>query len=106
VDIRDPVHEATPLAWALYDCLVEKRHPEGEFARVVKTLLEAGSPLEGVEYPTGDAAVDEVLHAYLSPELCAPNNVYGAGYSITGGTRPQPRETPTPGCPRSWAGFD
>jgi ankyrin repeat protein len=65
VDIRDPGYDATPLGWALYDCLVEKRHPEGEFARVVKALLDAGSPLKGVEYPTGDAAVDEVLHAYI-----------------------------------------
>jgi len=65
VDIRDPGHDATPLAWALYDCLVEKRHPGAEFARVVKALLEAGSPLKGVEYPTGDAAVDDVLHAYI-----------------------------------------
>jgi hypothetical protein len=65
VDIRDPGHDATPLGYALYDCLVEKRHPEGEFARVVKTLLEAGSPMKGVEYPTGDAAVDEVLRAYV-----------------------------------------
>jgi len=32
---------------------------------VVKALLEAGSPLEGVKYPTGDAAVDEILHAYI-----------------------------------------
>jgi hypothetical protein len=65
VDIRDPGYDATPLGWALHDCLVEKRHPEGEFARVVKALLEAGSPLKGVEYPTGDAEVDEVLHAYI-----------------------------------------
>jgi hypothetical protein len=65
VDIRDPGHDATPLAWALYDCLVEKRHPGAEFARVVKELLEAGSPLKGVEYPTGDAAVDDVLHEYI-----------------------------------------
>jgi ankyrin repeat protein len=65
VDIRDPAYDATPLGYALYDCLVEKRHPEGEFARVVKTLLDAGSPLEGVKYPTGDAAVDEVLRAYV-----------------------------------------
>jgi hypothetical protein len=65
VDIRDPVYQATPLDWALHDCLVEKRHPEGEFPRVVKALLEAGSPLKGVNYPTGDAAVDEVLQAYL-----------------------------------------
>jgi ankyrin repeat protein len=65
VDIHDPGHDATPLAWALYDCLVEKRHPEGEFARVLKALLEAGSPLKGVEYPTGDATVDEVLLAFI-----------------------------------------
>ena len=65
VNIRDPVHDGTPLAWALHDCLVEKRHPEGEFARVVKALLEAGSSLESVEYPTGDTAVDEVLQAYM-----------------------------------------
>jgi ankyrin repeat protein len=65
VDIRDPTYDATPLGYALYDCLVEKRHPEGEFARVVKALLEAGSPLEGVKYPTGDAAVDKVLHAHI-----------------------------------------
>ena len=65
VDILDPRYHATPLEYALHDCLVEKRHPEGEFARVVSVLLKAGSPLKGVEYPTGDAAVDEVLHAYI-----------------------------------------
>jgi hypothetical protein len=66
VDIRDPGYNATPLGYALYDCLVEKRHPEGEFARVVKALVKAGSPLEGVKYPTGDAALDEVLRGYIS----------------------------------------
>ena len=65
VDIRDPGYDATPLGYALHDCLVEKRHPEGEFARVVKALLKAGSPLNGVKYPTGDAVLDEILHAYI-----------------------------------------
>ena len=65
VDIRDAGHDATPLGYALYDCLVEKRHPEGEFARVVTALVEAGSPLDRVEYPTGDAAVDAVLRPYF-----------------------------------------
>lgn len=65
VDVVDPVYHATPLGFALHDCLVEKRHPEGEFARVVKALLRAGSPLTGVKYPTGDAGVDEVLKAYM-----------------------------------------
>jgi ankyrin repeat protein len=65
VDIRDPGYNATPLGWALHDCLVEKRHPEGAFARVIKALLEAGSPRDPVKYPTGNAAVDDVLRAYL-----------------------------------------
>jgi Ankyrin repeats (many copies) len=65
VDIRDPGYDATPLGYALHDCLVEKRHPEGEFARVVKALLEAGSPVGDVKYPTGDAGVDEVLRDYM-----------------------------------------
>jgi ankyrin repeat protein len=53
VDLVDPQFHATPLGFALHDCLVEKRHPEGEFARVVKALLAAGSPWE--------ARADEVL---------------------------------------------
>jgi ankyrin repeat protein len=65
VDIRDPGHNATPLGYALYDCLVEKRHPEGEFARVVKSLLDAGSPREDLKFPTGNTAIDEILKAYL-----------------------------------------
>jgi ankyrin repeat protein len=65
VDVRDPSHDALPLGWALYDCLIEKRHPEGEFARVAKALLEAGSPLGKAAYPTGNAAVDEVLRPYV-----------------------------------------
>lgn len=65
VNIRDPGYSATPLGYALHDCLVEKRHPEGEFPRVIKALLEAGSSRDDVKYPTGDAALDEVLSAYM-----------------------------------------
>jgi ankyrin repeat protein len=65
VDVCDPAYDATPLGYALHDCLVTKRHPEGEFARVVRALLEAGSPLEAVKYPTGDATLDEVLYPYM-----------------------------------------
>lgn len=70
VDIRDPVYGATPLGFALHDCLVEKRHPEGEFTRVVKALLAAGSPLDGVNYPTGLAELDQVLRPFV--ERTAP----------------------------------
>jgi hypothetical protein len=65
VNLRDPRYDATPLQYALYDCLIEKRHPEAEFARVIKLLLEAGNPVEGIKYPTGDAAIDEVLRPYM-----------------------------------------
>ncbi len=65
VDICDPAYDATPLGYALHDCLVAKRHPEGEFARVIKALLEAGSPLKGVQYPTGNAELDEVLRPHI-----------------------------------------
>jgi hypothetical protein len=72
VDIRDPAFDATPLGYALHDCLVENRHPQGEFARVVAALVQAGSPLDGVNYPTGDVAIDEILHPYLGSDLCTP----------------------------------
>jgi ankyrin repeat protein len=44
VDLVDPRFQSTPLGFAMYDCLLEKRHPEGEFGRVAKSLIEAGSP--------------------------------------------------------------
>jgi Ankyrin repeats (3 copies) len=61
VDIVDPRYHATPLGFAIHDCLVEKRHPEGEFGRVVKALIDAGSPWDSKVYPTGDARIDDVL---------------------------------------------
>jgi ankyrin repeat protein len=72
VDIRDPGFHATPLGFAMYDCLVEKRHPEGQFGRVVKSLIDAGSPWDPFNYPTGDAQVDEVFIEYL------PHRIDGA----------------------------
>jgi hypothetical protein len=55
VDLIDPRYNSTPLGYAIHDCIVEKRHPEGDFARVVKALLAAGSPRE--------AGVDEALQS-------------------------------------------
>lgn len=65
VDIEDPGYHATPLGFALHDCLVEKRHPEGDFVHVVRALLDAGSPWEALNYPTGDAGIDEVFRSRL-----------------------------------------
>jgi ankyrin repeat protein len=61
VDIVDPRYQATPLGYAIHDCTIEKRHPEGEFGRVVKSLIDAGSPWDRQQYPTGDARIDDVL---------------------------------------------
>jgi ankyrin repeat protein len=73
VDIVDPHYKATPLGFAMHDCLVEKRHPEGEFARVIRSLLDSGSPWNALCYPTGDATVDEVFRTklHLKPEGAA-----------------------------------
>jgi ankyrin repeat protein len=72
VDLVDPAFGSTPLGFAMYDCLYEKRHPEGEFGRVAKSLIEAGSPWDALEYPTGDARLDDVFMEYL------PHRVDGA----------------------------
>ena len=72
VDLVDPRYESTPLGFAMYDCLVEKRHPEGEFGRVAKSLIEAGSPWDATNYPTGDARLDDVFMEYL------PHRIDGA----------------------------
>jgi ankyrin repeat protein len=64
VDLRDPTYNATPLGWAIHDCVVEKRHPEGDFARVAESLLKAGSPVDPSNYPTGNQLLDEVLRRF------------------------------------------
>jgi ankyrin repeat protein len=72
VDLVDPRFESTPLGFAMYDCLIEKRHPEGEFGRVAKSLIDAGSRWDPLNYPTGDARLDDVFMEYL------PHRVDGA----------------------------
>jgi ankyrin repeat protein len=72
VGIVDPRYGATPLGFALHDCLIEKRHPNGEFGRVVKALIEAGSPWDAFDYPTGEAQLDDVFMEYL------PHRIDGA----------------------------
>ena len=69
VDLVDPRFKATPLGFAIHDCIVVKRHPEGDFVHVVNSLLQAGSRLDGVQYPTGDARIDEVLKQYSFASL-------------------------------------
>jgi protein DGCR14 len=69
VDVVDPVFSSTPLGFMMYDMIFEKRHPEGEFARVTKALLDAGSPWQPLDYPTGEESVDAVLRPRLSTRI-------------------------------------
>jgi ankyrin repeat protein len=69
VDIADPRYGSTPLGYAIHDCIYEKRHPAGEFRRVVKSLLDAGSPWEPLEYPFGDPQIDEVFEPRMRERL-------------------------------------
>ncbi len=74
VDLVDPGYNATPLGYAIHDCTIEKRHPEGDFGRVVKSLIEAGSPWNASDYPTGDARIDAVLEPRMrtNSKMTAP----------------------------------
>ena len=65
VNIVDPGFQATPLGWAVHDWIVEKRQPEGQFARVVKALIDAGGTWDKGGYPSGHVELDEVLRSYL-----------------------------------------
>lgn len=63
INIKDPRFNATPLGYAFHDMLVEKRHPEGEFLRVIEALLNAGAEWDKSAYPTGHAELDQLLRA-------------------------------------------
>ena len=68
VDLVDPSYNSTPLGYAIHDCIVEKRHPEGNFAHVIESLLRAGSPWDPRIYSTGDQSVDEVIHRFAKAQ--------------------------------------
>jgi ankyrin repeat protein len=65
LDIKDPEYGATPIGWACHSCLEAKRHPEGEFARVIDLLLEAGASYDKKNYPTGHQGIDAVLKRHI-----------------------------------------
>jgi len=43
--------------------------PEGEFGRVAKSLLDAGSPRDALLYPRGDAGIDDVLQPRMRDQV-------------------------------------
>ncbi len=70
-DLVDPRYHATALGFAIHDCTVEKRHPEGEFGRVVTSLIDAGTPWDALEYPAGDPRIDDVLEPRMHQRATA-----------------------------------
>ncbi len=74
VDVKDPEYNGTPIGWARYSCHEAKRHPEGEFPRVVDLLLQAGAFYDMKNYPTGHDGIDAVLKRRLAIKECRLNN--------------------------------
>ena len=64
VDLRDPAFHATPLGFAIRCCTVARRHPEGEYGRVARSLPAAGCPVDDEMAPTGDRAIDEAIRTH------------------------------------------
>lgn len=64
VNQRDPNFQSTPLGFALHSCLEAKRHPEGDFPKVVELLLRAGATIPDKAYPTGHAGLDAALKQF------------------------------------------
>ena len=60
-DPVDPDEGATPLQWAVYGAVKVKKHPEGNYRRVLRLLLEFGAAVPDGLNPTGDDALDEIL---------------------------------------------
>jgi ankyrin repeat protein len=65
VDLIDPRYHASALDYAIYDCTVEKRHPDGDFRRVAQALVEAGCRWDALQFPFGDKRIDEVLEPHM-----------------------------------------
>lgn len=65
VDVSDPRYHATPIGWAIHSCLEAKRHPEGDFPKVVDLLLQRGASFDERNYPTGHQGIDAVLKRRL-----------------------------------------
>jgi ankyrin repeat protein len=61
---RDPRYQSTALGFAIHSCVVAQRHPEGDFPRVVRLLLEAGTPLDDGQYPCGHDGIDAVIRSH------------------------------------------
>ena len=61
---RDPGHQSTPLGYAIHSCVVARRHPEGDFPKVVRLLLEAGTPLDPWQYPSGHDGIDATIQTW------------------------------------------
>ncbi len=64
VDRRDPRFQSTALGYAIHSCVTARCHPEGDFQRVVQLLLEAGTPLDPSQSPSGNEGIDAVIQTH------------------------------------------
>ena len=58
---RDPKYQATALGFAIHSCVEARRHPNGDFPRVVELLLDAGVPVDERQRTTEDATLDAII---------------------------------------------
>lgn len=65
VDVSDPQYHATPVGWAIHSCVEARRHPEGDFPKVVELLLQRGASFDERRYPTDHEGIDAVLKRHL-----------------------------------------
>jgi ankyrin repeat protein len=68
VAVRDPNFNGTPLDWAVHCAVRDGRHPDGEYGRVARALIDAGCPWDRSSYPTGNDAIDKELRERIKGE--------------------------------------
>lgn len=66
VNVRDPKYGSSPLEFAIHCCVEDGRHPEGEYGRVTRALIDAGCRWDPWDYPTGNEQIDTVLKEKLT----------------------------------------
>ena len=65
IGVRDAGYGGTPLGWCLHGSVFGEKRKTGDFAGVVRLLVDAGEVVEPSMLPTGRDDVDRVLREYL-----------------------------------------
>jgi hypothetical protein len=65
IGVRDASYQGTPLDWCVHGSLFGEKKETGDFAGVLRLLIEAGEAIEPSMLPIGRDDVDQVLRAHL-----------------------------------------